>query len=351
MNIILGDLVERNISKRVLMSLSLVVLAIGFIDFIFLILNELSDLSSTYSFFDVLQYSILSMPYRLYDLSSYVCLVGVILGLGTLFDQGEIIGTRVLGKSNTRIAIAAFRPILVIMIFGLLASEFYIPELSQSAEENRLLQKKNPHEDRGYWIASDNRINNFLFAPDRKTLVGLTIYEFNSNNNPEAIITSSNAYLEEEKWILSKPIVIKLKDNSQIKGDDNYYRLNYSQKELASLLSPQYLSLSDLFFQIRNTASDYRRSQLSLEFWRKSLQPLVTLSLLVLALSFLFGPMRDQRSGQRVVIGIGVAFGIDLFQKLMGSIAVVSNFPIVLSVLFPIFLILLYASFAFKRSA
>ena len=145
--------------------------------------------------------------------------------------------------------------------------------------------------------------------------------------------------------------MIKLKDNSQIKGDNNYYRLNYSQKELASLLSPQYLSLSDLFFQIRNTASDYRRSQLSLEFWRKSLQPLVTLSLLVLALSFLFGPMRDQRSGQRVVIGIGVAFGIDLFQKLMGSIAVVSNFPIVLSVLFPIFLILLYASFAFKRSA
>ena len=56
MNIILGDLVERNISKRVLMSLSLVVLAIGFIDFIFLILNELSDLSSTYSFFDILQY-------------------------------------------------------------------------------------------------------------------------------------------------------------------------------------------------------------------------------------------------------------------------------------------------------
>ena len=349
MNIILGDLIERNISKRVLTSLSLVVVAIGFIDFIFLILNELSDLSSTYSFFDVLKYSILSMPYRLYDLSSYFCLVGVILGLGTLFDQGEIIGTRVLGKSNTRIAIAAFRPIFVIMIFGLLASEFYIPELSQRAEENRLLQKKNLNEDRGYWIPSENKINNFLFAPDRETLVGLTIYEFNSNNDPEAIITSNNAYLQEGKWVLSKPKVVKLNENYHIK-DESAYDLNYSQKELASLLSPKYLSLSDLFFQISNSVSDYRRSQLSLEFWRKSLQPLVTLSLLVLALSFLFGPMRDHRSGQRVVVGIGAAFGIDLFQKLIGSIAVVSNFPIVLSVLLPVILILVFASFVFKRS-
>ena len=60
--------------------------------------------------------------------------------------------------------------------------------------------------------------------------------------------------------------------------------------------------------------------------------------------------MRDQKSGQRIVIGIGVAFGIDLFQKLIGSISVVSNFPAILAVLIPIIFISLLASLIFRRA-
>ena len=60
MNIIIGDLIERNISTRVLISLSLVILAIGTIDFLFLILNELSDLSQVhiYLFVDPIRFNL-----------------------------------------------------------------------------------------------------------------------------------------------------------------------------------------------------------------------------------------------------------------------------------------------------
>ena len=351
MNIIIGDLIERNISTRVLISLSLVILAIGTIDFLFLILNELSDLTEDYGFTDIFYYSILSMPYRLYDLSSYFCLIGVILGLGTLFDQGEIIGTKVLGKSNTQIALAAFRPVFILMILGLIVSEFYIPDLSQKAEENRLLKKGTLNINQGYWVASEYKINHFRSAPNKETLVGVSIYVFDSNYEPTGIVTAKEAVLENGKWIIREPLLNQIGRNSFKKAVKiDQYTLDYSGKDVTLLLSPRYLSLSELFSQIQLTFSDYRKNQLSLEFWRKLLQPIVTAALLFLALSFLFGPMRDQKSGQRIVIGIGVAFGIDLFQKLIGSISVVSNFPAILAVLVPIIFISLLASLIFRRA-
>ena len=115
------------------------------------------------------------------------------------------------------------------------------------------------------------------------------------------------------------------------------------------MLSPKYLSLTDLYIQSRETFSKYRKNELSLEFWRKVLQPLVTFSLVILAMSFLFGPMREQKTGQRILIAIGVAFTVDLTQKLLGSISVVSEIPTIASVLFPALLIICISLVLLKR--
>ena len=73
------------------------------------------------------------------------------------------------------------------------------------------------------------------------------------------------------------------------------------------------------------------------------------MSLVLLALGFLFGPMRDQKSGQRIVIAIGIAFSVDLIQKLLGSISIVSNIPSVVAVLIPILLITFLAILFLKK--
>ena len=64
MKYILGDLVERNISFQVLISLLIVLVAIAGIDLIFLFLNELSDLSESYTLDDIftVSYTHLTLP-------------------------------------------------------------------------------------------------------------------------------------------------------------------------------------------------------------------------------------------------------------------------------------------------
>ena len=54
MKFLLGDAVDRNIALQVILSLMAVVLVIGAVDFIFLVLSELSDISNSYKLIDVL---------------------------------------------------------------------------------------------------------------------------------------------------------------------------------------------------------------------------------------------------------------------------------------------------------
>ena len=350
MKYFLGDRVDRNISHQILLSIILVMFAVSGIDFLFLVLNELSDISITYNLKEVISYSIMSMPYRLFDLTAYFCLIGVVVGLGILSDNGELIGARILGKSIISIALSSFKPILLIMLLGLLACEFIIPNLSQLAEENRLFKKEGENSTTRYWMQGDIGFISFISVPKKNKVRGLSVYELNSESKVTKIIQSKEAVLNSDDLELVDPTVTIIDRRSNIKTYDfNNLSIPGLNSDFSFLLSPKYLSLTDLYKQIDSSSSSYRKNLLSLEFWRKILQPFITLSLVLLALGFLFGPMRDQKSGQRIVIAIGVAFSVDLIQKLLGSISIVSNIPSVVAVLTPILLITLLAFLLLKK--
>ena len=350
MKYFLGDRVDRNISYQILLSIILVMFAVSGIDFLFLVLNELSDISITYNLKEVISYSIMSMPYRLFDLTAYFCLIGVVVGLGILSDNGELIGARILGKSIISIALSSFKPILLIMLLGLLACEFIIPNLSQLAEENRLFKKEGENSTTRYWMQGDIGFISFISVPKKNKVRGLSVYELNSESKVTKIIQSKEAVLNSDDLELVDPTVTIIDRRSNIKTYDfNNLSIPGLNSDFSFLLSPKYLSLTDLYKQIDSSSSSYRKNLLSLEFWRKILQPFITLSLVLLALGFLFGPMRDQKSGQRIVIAIGVAFSVDLIQKLLGSISIVSNIPSVVAVLTPILLITLLAFLLLKK--
>ena len=124
MRLLAGDLIDRNISIRVLYSISIVALAIASLDFIFTILAELSDLSENYGLRDAFSYSVLSLPYSLYDFLSYICLIGVLVALGSLAEEGELTAARILGKSEIMIVWASIKPVILVLLLGLLGSQF-----------------------------------------------------------------------------------------------------------------------------------------------------------------------------------------------------------------------------------
>ncbi len=65
------------------------------------------------------------------------------------------------------------------------------------------------------------------------------------------------------------------------------------------------------------------------------LQPFVTVALVLMAISFIFGPLRSVTLGQRVFTGVLVGFTFRIVQDLLGPSSLVFGFPPFLAVLVP----------------
>jgi lipopolysaccharide export system permease protein len=75
-----------------------------------------------------------------------------------------------------------------------------------------------------------------------------------------------------------------------------------------------------------------------LAYWRKVLQPLVIIGLVLIGISFVFGPLRDSTMGLRIFVGVVIGISFKIIQDMLGPFSIVFGFPAVLAVLMPVLL-------------
>jgi lipopolysaccharide export system permease protein len=86
-----------------------------------------------------------------------------------------------------------------------------------------------------------------------------------------------------------------------------------------------------------------------LAFWKKLLQPLATLSLVLLAVSFVFGPLREATMGYRVFVAIAIGLGFTIVQRTLGPATILYGISPFVAVLAPVFLCALLGLFLLRR--
>lgn len=348
MNLFLGDLIERNISRKVLVSICVVGISIILLDFLFNLISELSDLTNSYLLYDAFLYCLFLIPGSLYEYLSYICLLGALIGLGSLKEEGEMIGSRVLGKSNFKMAIASMRPALIIVLIGFIFQEIALPSISQSNEETRLIKQNKLSSDEGYWFASGSSIANFKSSPSRKIINEITIYDLDAYESIKQIIYSKTAIKEGETWTLFNLQVEDVTDGSIVMEKNRLWNNAPNQKDMRRILSPEYFSIVELSEAIEEEVSAYRKNSLLLEYWRKIFHPIISIFLILLATSFIFGQIRDHNLGQRLLIGIIFAFSLNIIQNLFESMAVVSFLAPLTAVTLPLAFIILLTFFVWR---
>ena len=348
MNLFLGDLIERNISRKVFVSICVVGISIILLDFLFNLISELSDLTNSYLLYDAFLYCLFLIPGSLYEYLSYICLLGALIGLGSLKEEGEMIGSRVLGKSNFKMAIASMRPALIIVLIGFIFQEIALPSISQSNEETRLIKQNKLSSDEGYWFASGSSIANFKSSPSRKIINEITIYDLDEYESIKQIIYSKTAIKEGETWTLFNLQVEDVTDGSIVMEKNRLWNNAPNQKDMRRILSPEYFSIVELSEAIEEEVSAYRKNSLLLEYWRKIFHPIISIFLILLATSFIFGQIRDHNLGQRLLIGIIFAFSLNIIQNLFESMAVVSFLAPLTAVTLPLAFIVLLTFFVWR---
>ena len=101
-------------------------------------------------------------------------------------------------------------------------------------------------------------------------------------------------------------------------------------------MAPESLSIAGLWSYIHYLKDQgLNNGRYWLAFWVKVLQPLVTAALVLMAISFIFGPLRSVTLGQRVFTGVLVGFTFKIAQDLLGPMSLVFGFSPLFAVLLP----------------
>jgi lipopolysaccharide export system permease protein len=115
-------------------------------------------------------------------------------------------------------------------------------------------------------------------------------------------------------------------------------------------LNPDQLSikgLSDHIKYLKLQGLDSKKYELA--FWEKCFHPFIIISLVLIAVSFVFGPLRSTTMGYRIFIGVVVGIIFQFTQKLLGPSSLIYGFSPLYAVLFPIVIFLFIGLFVLSK--
>lgn len=336
------DKITRYVSRTVFTAIALTLLVFLALDFIFGLISQLEKVTENYTAYEAFKYMVFTMPRRLYDYIPYSCLIGCLAGLGLLASSSELVVIRSAGVSVKRIAWMALRPALVFILIAMTVGEFVAPYTEQMADNRRNFLRYNNVQKapQNMWNREGNEFMYVNAVLPNGVVYGLTRYYFNDQHQLESASFTRQAIYQDNYW-QEEDISITHLGKDSIRNEvvpARRWETNLTPNLFNILvLAPEDISLRNLHYYIdyldkQNLSS----SNYSLAFWQKSLQPLATAALVLVAISFIFGPLRSVTMGQRIFTGVVFGIVFVLLQKLLGPSSLVFGFPPLIAVMIPI---------------
>ena len=116
-------------------------------------------------------------------------------------------------------------------------------------------------------------------------------------------------------------------------------------------LPPESLSPSDLYHYIRLVQERGQNAdQYELAFWQKLSIPLATASMVLLSLTFVFGPTRGRTAGFRIMIGSIVGVVLYFLNQILGHAGLLLGLNLALTTMAPVAAILCVALWLLSRA-
>ena len=333
---------SRYIAFSVLGAIALVLFVIVTIDAIGAINDGRGDIGKDYTFGEVIIYVILTLPSRIYEYIPMASLIGCLIGLGMLANNSELVVMRAAGLSVLKIVGLVLKPILVLIFLGAALGEYVVPYTDQYAESRRMLLmggKTAQESVSGLWNKEGTEFMHFNAVYPGGVLFGVTRYQFDENHILKESSFAARATYQGDGWVEERGAVTRFYgDRTEVD--------TFVLRDWATDLSPELLHLivlppESLAMRGLHQYSNYLDNQgldaskYKLVFWGKALQPLTIVSLVLIAISFIFGPLREVTMGYRIFAGVVVGLVFRTSQDLLGPASIVFGFSPLLAVIFP----------------
>lgn len=337
----IADRFDRYLARNVLGAIIVVQVVLLGLDLVITYINDLGDVEGDYGAFQVLLYLGMRLPWRLYQYAPVAVLIGALIGLGGMASSNELTVMRAAGRSLARILWGAMKPIILVVIVVLVIAEYVSPRTEQFASAWRVEKIQGAGAlvtQKGGWQREGDSFYRFGAIRADDTVLDLSRYRFEGQRLVEAL-SAARAVWQEGHWVLEEVALTRFTERGTEAShlDTREWDTQLTPAQLSRLLRDvESQSPSELWAYARYLRDqDQQATQPLLYFWQKMLLPLTMGSLVLVAASFVFGPLRTVAAGTRVFYGVITGLAFKYLQDLLAPASTVFGFSPAWAVLAP----------------
>ncbi|MDK9762102.1 LPS export ABC transporter permease LptG [Vibrio sp. D420a] len=297
----------------------------------------------TYDLLQALYFVLLSIPRDIEMFFPMAALLGALIGLGMLAASSELVVMQAAGFSKLDIGLSVLKTAVPLMIIVTLLGQWGAPQAQKMARDLRAISISGGSivsTRSGVWARD---ANDFIFIAkvDDERLYGMNMWSFDQNKELQSTIFAEQVdYDGNNTWTMSDVQITSFEDDVQITKESlpSYsWQTSLAPDKLAIVtVKPEELSLSGLYDYVSYLqASEQDASRYELAFWRKVTQPLSIAVMMLMALSFIFGPLRSVTMGARILSGVIAGFTFYISSEFFGPVSLVYQIPPVFGAVAP----------------
>lgn len=355
---VLDRYIGKTILNTILMTLFMLVSLSAIIKFV----DQLKRTGQgSYSALGAGLYTLLSVPKDIQIFFPMAALLGALLGLGMLAQRSELVVMQAAGYTRLQIATSVMKTALPLVLLTMAIGEWVAPQGEQMARNYRaqmllggsLLSTQN-----GLWAKDGNDYIYIERVKDDSEINGVSIYHFNDERRLQTIRYALSAKYDpaHKLWRLSQIDQSDLSNSNKITGSQSVsgeWKTNLTPDKLGVVaLDPEALSITGLYNYINYLkASGQEAGRYQLNMWSKIFAPFSVAVMMLMALSFIFGPLRSVPMGVRVVTGISFGFLFYVLDQIFGPLSLVYHIPPFLGALLPSAVFLLLSLWLMMRKS
>ncbi|OUS31167.1 lipopolysaccharide ABC transporter permease LptG [Thalassotalea sp. 42_200_T64] len=352
---ILDVYIGRIIATTTFLTLAVLVSISGIIKFV----EQMRAIGrGNYDLIDAALFAFYSIPRDIEIFFPMAALVGGLIGLGMLANNSELVVMQAAGLSKFQIVKSVMKTAAILILMSMAIGEWLAPQGEATAREIRakaisegsLISAKN-----GVWAKDGELIVHITEVADTGTLKGISLYKFDDNLNMKRWLTADSAIWSGDHWLLQNIKISefsKLKINNETLPSQEWQSTLTPEKLGVVTVKPEALSVQGLLSYLdylKENQQDTSRYQLA--FWRKIMQPITVAVMLLVALSFIFGPLRSVSMGARIMMGIGTGIAYDFINRMFGSISLTFQVPPFIGAVLPSLLFVMVAIYFLRKKA
>jgi lipopolysaccharide export system permease protein len=340
-------------ARATLLVMLVLLVLIGFIS----LTTQLQDVGrGNFQIPDAFLIVLLQWPRNAFDIFPIAALLGGMMGLGALAKHSELVAVRAAGVGLGRLGYSMLLAGTLFAAGAAAIGELVMPSAERFADEyaDELKRERSSLSGlSGSWLRDGERVFNILQVESLERLGGVYIYRFDEAGRLDSVALARRAEVgHDRRWRLEDVRLTHFRERIEIEELPVVEMMTGIDPSVmaVSVIDTNSMSIPMLQEYIRYLeANDLQAGRYEMAMWQRIANVAAVPAMLLLALPFVFGPLRSGGNSARFLVGFLIGILYILGKGALADGAQVYGAPIWLTAWMPVAVIFGAALFGMSR--